>query len=212
MTPVQHTLINAVASTVDELTRTFDQIPAERKKLLGELTHFITGKVSSDLPVYLNFICTHNSRRSHLSQVWAQTAAYYYSIPKVFCFSGGTEATAFNPRAVKAMREAGFLINIKKDGNNPEYEVIFSDSASPIIAFSKRYDDPFNHNQDFAAVMTCSHADDNCPVVSGAVQRIALTYDDPKDFDGTDLEAAKYAERVRQIGREILFAFSQVKK
>ncbi len=89
---------------------------------------------------------------------------------------------------------------------------MFSAAAPAITAFSKKYDDPFNHNHDFAAVMTCSHADENCPLVSGAVKRMALTYDDPKDFDGTDLESAKYAERVRQIGREILYAFSQVKK
>jgi arsenate reductase (thioredoxin) len=143
--------------------------------------------------------------------LWAQAAAHYYHIKNVSSFSGGTEATAFNPRAVKAMQDAGFAIAITKEGNNPVYEVRYANDAPPVIAFSKKYDDPFNHNQDFAAIMTCSHADENCPLVLGASGRIALTYDDPKEFDGTPLEAAKYAERVHQIGREIFYAFSQVK-
>jgi len=205
-------LITDLQTTTAQLTQEFDKIPAERKKTLGELTRFIQERVNAGLPVYLNFICTHNSRRSHLSQLWAQAGAYYYGVPGVSCFSGGTEATAFNPRAVKAMQDAGFAIVKKKDGENPIYEVRYADDAHAVVAFSKRYDDPFNHNKDFAAIMTCSHADENCPLVFGASARIAITYDDPKDFDGTALETAKYAERVRQIGREILFAFSQVKK
>ena len=58
--------------------------------------------------------------------------------------------------------------------------------------------------------MSCSQADRNCPLVPGCAARIALPYDDPKDFDGTDREAAMYDERCRQIAREMLFVFSQV--
>ena len=205
------TLLAPLNPIVQKLTKEFDLIPAERKEILEELSVFIESKVKANQPVYLNFICTHNSRRSHLSQLWAQAAAYYYDISNVHCFSGGTEATAFNPRAVKAMREAGFQITVIKESDNPVYEVRFAMDAKPVIAFSKKYDDPFNHNTDFAAIMTCSHADENCPMVLGASKRIAITYNDPKDFDGTPQEAEKYKERVLQIGREILFTFSQVK-
>jgi arsenate reductase len=205
------TLLPALQSTVEQLTSEFNDIPLERKAILSELTQFVQMKVDSKLPVYLNFICTHNSRRSHLSQIWAQAAAYYYNVPEVFCFSGGTEATAFNPRAVRAMQQAGFTIVISEDGTNPVYDVKYTSGLPGIKAFSKKYDDPFNHNKDFAAVMTCSHADENCPVVLGAIARIPLRYEDPKNFDDTPQEAAKYTERVRQIGREILYAFSQVK-
>lgn len=204
------TLLAALTPTVEKLASEFDSIPAERKNLLHQLVKFVEKKIKDGQPVHLNFICTHNSRRSHLSQIWAQAAAYYYKVPNVFCYSGGTEATAFNPRAVKAMQEAGFSITATKDGENPMYEVRFAEGIAPVIAFSKKYDDPFNHSKDFAAIMTCSHADENCPVVLGASGRVALTYNDPKEFDGTPLEAAKYSERVHEIGREILFAFSQV--
>ncbi len=205
-------LLPSLTQSVTKLTSEFALIPTERKALIQELVQFIEKKIKADQPVHLNFICTHNSRRSHLSQIWAQAAAHYYHVPHVFCYSGGTEATAFNPRAVKAMQEAGFAITMTKAGENPTYEVRFAENVSPVIAFSKKYDDPFNHNKDFAAIMTCSHADENCPLVLGASARIALTYNDPKEFDGTPLEAAKYTERVHEIGREILFAFSQVRK
>ena len=205
------TLLPDLNHFVNQLTSDFDLISPERKKKLLELTQFIQTKIDSGQKVYLNFICTHNSRRSHLSQLWAQAAAHYYGVNGVTCYSGGTEATAFNPRAVKAMQEAGFSIIKTKDGENPVYEVHYAENVLPITAFSKKYDDPFNHNQDFAAIMTCSHADENCPLVIGASKRIAITYDDPKDFDGTPQEVAKYAERVHQIGREFFYSFSQLK-
>jgi arsenate reductase len=196
--------------TLEEFIMGFDRIPTSRKNLLNQLTSFVQQKLDADAPVLLNFICTHNSRRSHMAQLWAHAAAHYWRLPNVRCFSGGTEATAFNPRAVKAMQEAGFDIKITTPGDNPVYEVRFAGDARPVTVFSKTYDDPVNPGHDFAAVMTCSHADQSCPVVVGSAARISLTYDDPKDFDGTPQETAKYNERVREIGREILYAFSRV--
>ncbi len=205
------TILPALQVSIDQLVQEFNVISDDRRKLLNELTNFIQHKIASNQKVYLNFICTHNSRRSHISQLWAQTAAGYFGVKEVHCYSGGTEATAFNPRAVKAMQDAGFDIKMIKQGANPVYEVRFSNDTPAVISFSKKYDDPFNHSKDFAAVMTCSHADENCPLVLGASSRIAITYDDPKDFDDTSSESSKYRERVHQIGREMLFAFSKVK-
>lgn len=204
-------ILPPLLSTIKKLAGEFSQIPESRKPILKELTDFLSQKSNANQTIHLNFICTHNSRRSHIAQVWAQAAAQYYGVNSVQCYSGGTEATAFNPRAVKAMQEAGFDIQVLKDGANPIYKVKFSSDASPLTVFSKKYDDDFNPKKDFVAVMTCSHADENCPLVPGATKRIALTYNDPKDFDGTPQEAAKYSERVHEIGREILFAFAQVK-
>ncbi len=212
MTKAINQLLPTLQTTTESLVTRFGSISAERRELLRQLTSFVEKRVQAGQTVYLNFICTHNSRRSHLSQLWAQAAAHYYGIPNVQSYSGGTEATAFNPRAVKAMSEAGFEIVKIKEGENPMYEVRFAEGINPVTAFSKVYNDPFNHNKDFAAVMTCSHADENCPLVFGATLRIALTYDDPKEFDGTSQEAEKYKERVEEIGTEILYAFSQVKR
>lgn len=207
----ENSILPSLRPIIHRLTSESTLIPESRKPLLKELTEFIQNKLKRNEAINLNFICTHNSRRSHISQIWAQTAAHYYSIANVHCYSGGTEATAFNPRAVKAMQDAGFDIQVFKQGSNPIYKVRFSMETPPFTVFSKKYDDDFNPKKDFAAIMTCSHADENCPLVVGATKRIALTYNDPKDFDGTPEEASKYSERVHEIGREILFAFSQAK-
>lgn len=199
-------------NTIKSLTLQFDKIPSGRKLILEQMTSFIQGKLKDNQKIELVFICTHNSRRSHISQIWAQAAAEYYGIPNLVSYSGGTEATAFNPRAVKAMGDAGFKILNEANGDNPVYKVYFTEHSNPVIAFSKKYDSDSNPKKGFAAVMTCSHADENCPVVFGMEKRISLPYNDPKDFDGTAQESEKYTERVMEIGREILYAFSQVKQ
>jgi arsenate reductase len=208
--PNKELLIPSLQITVNQLTGEFSQIPEHRKKRLRELTDFIRGRIQAGEKIFLNFICTHNSRRSHMAQLWAQLAALYFEVANVECFSGGTEATAFNPAAVKAMQDAGFEVSKTQEGKNPLYRVSYSNSAPPMASFSKKYDDPMNPVHDFAAVMTCAHADESCPLVPGARARIAITYDDPKEFDGTGMQESKYRERAHEIGREMLFVFAQL--
>jgi arsenate reductase len=160
--------------------------------------------------VNLNFICTHNSRRSQLCQIWAKTIAAYYGIP-ANCYSGGVEVTAFNSRAVDSLRRSGFEISSSDDRDNPHYYVAYAEASEPLLAFSKRFDDPVNQATHFAAVMTCDHADENCPFIPGAEQRISLRYEDPKVHDGTALEAVKYDERSQQIASELVYIFGQIK-
>ena len=196
---------------IESLTTQFASIPNDRKTTLEHLTNFIVEKRRNNQKIELIFICTHNSRRSHIAQLWAQTAAAYYGIPDLVSYSGGTEATAFNPRAVKALKDAGFKIYATSVEDNPVYEVRFSDDANKMSVYSKKYDAESNPKKAFAAIMTCAHADENCPVVFGMEKKISLPYDDPKDFDGLPNEATKYTERVMEIGKEIFFAFSLVK-
>ncbi len=204
-------MYDQVTATIKDLRAEFEAIPMERKEQLQMLTDYVSQKVANDEDVNLIFICTHNSRRSHISQIWAQAAATYYGIPNVHCYSGGTEATAFNPRAIRAMQEAGFQISrTAGEDNNPVYEVTFADDQEPLIAFSKKYDDEENPKKEFAAIMTCSHADKNCPLVAGAEDRIPIPYDYPKEFDNTSQEEEKYTVRVHEIGRDMLFVFSSV--
>lgn len=185
-------------------------IAADRMPVLRQLEDYIWSKVQAGDEVRLNFICTHNSRRSQLSQVWAQTAAAYFGI-RASCFSGGVEVTAFNERAVAALQRDGFQVNQSGEGN-PQYAVFPGKDSKPILAFSKVYDDPTNPETEFAAVMTCDHADENCPFIPGAEVRIPLRFEDPKGFDGTDLEEKMYSERSHQIGAELFFAFGNVKQ
>ncbi|MBF4516012.1 protein-tyrosine-phosphatase [Flavobacterium sp. ANB] len=190
----------------------FETISVERKNVLQPLIDFIQSKTDAKQEIRLNLICTHNSRRSHLSQVWAQTAAYYYDIKNVFCYSGGTEATTLFPKVAEILEKEGFKIKKLSEQNNPVYAIKFAQDSAPVIGFSKTYDDDFNPENGFAAIMTCSQADEGCPFIAGAEKRIPITYEDPKIFDNSDEQDEKYQERSLQIGLEMFYVFSQIKK
>lgn len=189
----------------------FDIIPGKRKEILIKLTAFIKKKVEEKKAVEFIFVCTHNSRRSHMSQLWAQAAASYYQIPGVFCFSGGTEETAFNVRSVKTLQKAGFEITQITQGDNPLYHVLIDPTSQPVMGFSKKFSHESNPQKDFCAVMTCTDADEACPFLPGAEVRISLPYLDPKKSDDTAMEAETYAARSIEIAREMFYAFSLVK-
>ena len=194
------------------LSFNFEEITFERKNILQPLIDFIQLKVKNQEDIRLNFICTHNSRRSHLSQIWAQTAAHYYEIKNVFCYSGGTEATALFPKVAETLKNTGFKIQKLSEENNPIYAIKFAENGYPVIGFSKTYDDDFNPESGFAAIMTCFNADDGCPFIAGAEKRIPVTFEDPKAFDNTPQQTEKYQERSLQIATEMFYVFSQIKK
>ena len=184
----------------------------ERTFLLQPLIDYVQQKTNNQLPININFICTHNSRRSHLAQVWAQVAAAHFQIPNVVCYSGGTEETALFPKVAKTLKDQGFEIHKISSEPNPVYAIKFDENASPIIGFSKKYDHPFNPSSGFAAIMTCSQADGGCPFIAGAEKRIPITFEDPKISDNTAEQVQVYAERSLQIASEMFFIFSQIKK
>jgi arsenate reductase (thioredoxin) len=186
-------------------------IAAGRKDVLQPLVDFIQKKKDATETIRLNFICTHNSRRSHLSQIWAQTMAFHFGIKNMFCYSGGTEATAMFPKVAETLINQGFQIQKLSETENPVYAIKFSQNENPIICFSKTYHNDFNPKNNFGAIMTCNNADEGCPMVFGAEARFPITYDDPKAFDGTDLQSEKYAERSLEIAQEMWWVFSQVK-
>lgn len=196
---------------IKKIQKDFDKIPEDRKVQLNKVASFIQTKLSAGEKINLIFICTHNSRRSHMGQLWATAAAEYYDIKEVSCYSGGLEVTAFNPNAIKALTKAGFKINKEKDGANPIYMAKYADDAPAVKSFSKKYMDAPNPTNNFAAIMTCSHADETCPIVQGAAIKISTPYDDPKVADGTPQQEAVYDERCKQIATEVFYAFSLVK-
>lgn len=207
---MKHTMIYSKLSEKIESLDTAS-ISEERKKTLQPLIDFIKTKADAKAIINLNFICTHNSRRSHLSQVWAQTLAQYFNIKNVFCYSGGTEATALFPSAAEALESSGFKIEKLSTEDNPVYAIKYSETAHPVIGFSKTFDADFNPSSEFAAIMTCSSADEGCPFIAGAEKRIPITYEDPKAFDGTPQQAEKYLERSLQIATEMKYVFSNIK-
>lgn len=201
----------ALVHNLESMVRELDELPAARRRTLERVADNLVARRIAGASVALTFICTGNSRRSHLGQLWAAAAASYFGIEGVVTYSGGTEPSAFDMRTIAAVERAGFVVEREGPaGRNPHYRVSYGEGTSPIDAFSKRYDDPMNPRAGFVAVMTCSEADEGCPFIPGAALRVSLPYDDPKAADGTQEEAARYDERSRQIGTEMLYLFSKV--
>lgn len=188
-----------------------DSISANRKVMLEPMIDFIRNKSSANEDIRIQFICTHNSRRSHFTQIWAQTMASYFGINRIFSYSGGTECTSLFLKVAETIKNIGFDVNVISPGSNPVYSINYTDNTHPVIGFSKTIDNHFNPTSAFLAVMTCSQADEACPFVAGAEQRISLPFDDPKIFDDTNQQDEKYNECSRQIATEMYFVFKSIK-
>lgn len=185
----------------------FKRISDQRKTELSVLSTKIQDHINQSKPINLVFICTHNSRRSQLTQIWAKVAASYFNI-NANTFSGGTEVTAFNENAVESLKRFGFEIN-SEGTENPKFKLKYNFKSEPITAFSKHYNDCKAKN--LIAVMTCSNADDNCPYIENAESRIALKYNDPKHFDDSHLKSSMYDATSFTIAEEMMWVFSELK-
>jgi arsenate reductase (thioredoxin) len=206
------TMIQEIKQLCDELIKQFEEIPSVRKTILERLANYIQKEKAEHQTVSLVYVCTHNSRRSHFGQIWSKVAAVYFGIDGIYTYSAGTESTAFHPNAIKSLSSLGFVIEKNNEvSRNPNYQVWFSDSEY-VECFSKTIDEVTTKSEGFAAVMTCSDAEENCPLIRGAQLRVSTTYEDPKKFDGTDQESEKYLERSLQIALECLYVYSQIKK
>lgn len=204
MSTLRPALERYLAPLADEAQR----LAPARLRVLRDLAAYVHGASS---PARLLFLCTHNSRRSHFAQAWAACCATYAGLgDRIVSLSGGTQATAFNPRAVRALADAGFDIETEQSGDNPRYRLRYGSNGESLMMYSKRLDAPENRASPFAAVMTCSDADEACPVIPGAAVRIPLTYEDPKVADDTSEERQRYAQRCRQIATEMAWVFREV--
>lgn len=201
-------LLKPIADYIETLDA--GSLSEERKGILQPLIDYINSKTAERRHIQINFICTHNSRRSHLAQVWAQAMAVYFEIPNIECFSGGTEATVVYPMVVQTLEDVGFQISKETSVENPVYHITYASEMVPLKAFSKKYDEDPNPKSNFAAVMTCSQADAGCPFVAGSEKRISIMYEDPKISDGTPQQKETYLERSEQIATEMKYVFSKI--
>ncbi len=158
--------------------------------------------------LWLQFICTHNSRRSQMAQAWALVFAKKWQVDCA-AYSGGTELTACHPNTLEAMRQAGFKLEMQM-GANPHQRLFWGPQAQPLALWSKLYTDAANPQENFAAVMTCTQAEESCPFIPQAEKRFPLYYDDPKAFDGTAGEIEAYQACSRQIASEMNYLFKNL--
>lgn len=200
-------VLSDIETVIQGLRNSYHQISSERRSRLQPMIDYIAERKERDCK--LHFICTHNSRRSQMAQAWAQVAGTFFGWKDLHTFSGGTEVTAFNPQAVQALRDCHFEIEVitQDKGDNPHYVVTYSNDLLALICYSTTFDDPVNPKSDFAAIKTCTDADQHCPIVPGAALNILLPFEDPKSSDGTAEAASVYLQRAREIGREMLFVF-----
>jgi arsenate reductase (thioredoxin) len=210
--PFAGRLLPALRAYVKEVAGELHAIPAARKKSLEEIAATVAERLAQGKDAHLTFICTHNSRRSHMSHIWLQTAACYYGLDKVHAWSGGTEVTACNCRTITAMRRVGFDIQDATEGENPLYLVRYASERPPIRAYSKLYNADSNPKREFIALMTCSSADKACPLVEGSLARFPIHYVDPRLCDDTPTETTAYNERCREIAREMFYIMAEARR
>ncbi len=223
--PSRTRLLPEVASHVALLSTSLDMIDEPHQAAGRRLANWIASQYQPGRPLHITVICTGNSRRSILGATMGNIAAAYYGMPEIRFHSGGTSPSAFNSRSIAALRAIG--VEVEPTGNeaprgepdtpNPTYRVRWGKPGAseelPLetVEFSKMYLDPSNPQRDFAALLVCGEADASCPVVKGAALRLSMPYLDPKIYDGSSFEAAKYAERRDDIGRLMLSVMLQVR-
>lgn len=201
---------NTIQELIHSLCSSFDLIDENRKSLLEECASSISKQIAEKAKSEIIVICTHNSRRSQLAELWISLASIHFMQPSILSFSGGSESTAFNYRMVNALIDIGLEFGIKRAGENPHYTVALDKDSSAKLCFSKVYSDDFNPQNNFIAILVCHSADEACPTIFGAEKRYFVPYVDPKRADDTEQEKTAYSEKVLEIGREMLYMISKV--
>ncbi|SER84781.1 arsenate reductase [Salipaludibacillus aurantiacus] len=124
------------------------------------------------------FLCTGNSCRSQMAEAFGK----HYLQDKYEVYSAGIEAHGVNPKAVKAMKEAGIDITGQT-----------SDTIDPDLL-----------QKAHLVVTLCGHANDVCPATPPDKERVHWGFDDPAKAEGTDEEKWAVFQRVRdEIGDRI---------
>lgn len=203
-------LLPKIQQRIEQLN--LNSVSEKRKKELFPIIEFLQAKLNNQENIRLVFICTHNSRRSHLSQIWAQAIALYVGFRNITTYSGGTTCTALYPKVVNILENEGFQITQLSENENRIYSIKYSENEHPIIGFSKEISHTFNPKSDFIAIMTCAQADANCPFVAGAEKRFSITYEDPKVFDNSSQQHEQYLACSTQIATELFFIFSNLNR
>ncbi len=130
------------------------------------------------------FICTHNSARSQMAEGLLRA-----SYPEDFdVYSGGTEPSEVNPKAIKVMEEIGVDISHQRAKNVSEF-----------------IDQKFDY-----VVTVCDQARESCPFFPGG-KIIHKSFKDPSSLKGTDEEVfAGFREARDEIRDWIVNTFKGV--
>jgi len=123
------------------------------------------------------FLCTGNACRSQMAEGWARTL-----LPEVEVFSAGTRpGREVDPRAVKAMAEAGVDISAQK----PKHVDVFKDVEFDLV------------------VTVCDNANATCPAYWGKGRKLHHGFDDPATVAGKDASEEAAMPVFRRVRDEI---------
>ncbi len=213
-------LLPKVRTHADLLTSSFDMIDEPHHQAGQAIAEWIAANYKPGQPLDVIVVCTGNSRRSIIGSTMGNVASAYYGLPEVCFHSGGTAPTAFNARTISCLKEIGIEVEAlgvealrgEPKTANPKSRVRWGAPPLETVEFSKHYADASNPHAGFAALMVCSEADAGCPFVKGATLRVSMPYLDPKIYDDSAYESAKYAERRDDIGRLMLATMMQARR
>ena len=150
----------------------------------------------------INFICTHNARRSVISQSIASALAYHYGLNGIVAWSGGAEETFVHPNSIKLLLRIGFRLKEQTTGENPRYTLSFAVDAPDLLLFSKKFDDP-SSPAPYHAILVCSKGDAACPFIPNVASRTLIPFEDPGAYDNTPQADEAYYEAATRIGGEL---------
>ncbi|TGK05204.1 hypothetical protein EHQ53_16295 [Leptospira langatensis] len=191
----------------------YSLIDQDRKRILLQFSESMKSSLAMNNLSEMVFVCTHNSRRSQIAQLLMLASAEYLGVSGIGAYSGGTEVTALHHNSAIALEQIGFKVDVEGTKEpNPKYWISYKSKMIPVTAYSKLYSGAVTSKRKFIAVMVCSSADEACPFVPGAFARISLPYSDPKEFDSSADPIQEYIRTCEEIGREMLFALSNVKQ
>ena len=139
-------------------------------------------------PQQVLILCTGNSCRSQMAEgVWNALAEGEWH-----CVSAGSNPAGYvHPQAIQVMQERGVDLSANVSKHLDEFST-----------------DSFEY-----AITVCDHADQSCPLISNANQRLHWPFPDPADATGTDEDKAAVFREVRDAIetriREFLVSLSE---
>lgn len=191
----------------------FNHIPDSSKMKLIEAGKYIISRLEEGNEARISFVCEHNSRMSHLGQIWTRMATLYYEIENIESFSGGTTPTYVNHRILNALDHTGFKISeTGMAGHGPKYLLDSGNPENAFEIFSKRYDHHMNPDTAYIAVSLCYNTEECCPISGGADLQLSMPYEDLQPWDNTPSESVRYDEQCRIIARDMFYMIDYVKK
>ncbi|MCB0526915.1 MAG: arsenate reductase ArsC [Saprospiraceae bacterium] len=121
-------------------------------------------------------LCTGNSCRSQMAHGYLE----HFAGDRARIYSAGVETHGLNPRAVAAMMEDGIYIAHHRSHHVDEYRNI-----------------PFD-----VVITVCDHANEQCPIFPGAVERLHQNFPDPAKATGSEAEIRQQFRDVRDRIRD----------